>query len=122
MNKTTKKHFAIFQKECEKWIEIFGLKGWEVCFEHEEEKNKLATINYDVVGRLAIFTLSTYWKRTISNYELKRSGFHEVCELLLGRLNIMITQRYDLNEQEQEEEIHAIVRTLENVMFKKKNP
>jgi len=45
-------------------------------------------------------------------------AFHEVMELFLAKLKILALSR-SATEQEIVEEIHSIIRTLENVVFKK---
>ena len=41
-NKTTRKDFALFKRECRKWIERLSLGDWEVTFHHDERADRLA--------------------------------------------------------------------------------
>lgn len=118
--KVSKKLFNTFKAECEKWLKILGLNDWQVHYRHEKINNR-AEIHFDCVGRLATIILSTSWpgwdQDLVNEENIKRSAFHEVCELLLGPLNDMVGQRYGLNVDDKEEEIHRVIRTLENTLF-----
>ena len=119
MSKTTAKHFEIYKKECEKWIDVFGLKGWEPYFEHDiKDENALAQMFADIEGRTCTFFLAPDWGgNPVTNEELDKTAFHEVLELLLARLNFLANSR-SVNQSEIVEEIHHIIRTFENAVFK----
>lgn len=115
--KTTKKDFELFKKECRKWIKVFGLKDWEINFEHVPVQSGIGEHIFDSNNRWAYIKLATDWGNTeISSCEVKRTAFHETVELWLGRIRILAKIRY-VREDEIDEEIHALVRTLENVIF-----
>lgn len=85
--KTTKKDFAEFKKECEYWLEYFGLIDWEYFITHEEiqdQPDATASFNLDSVAR------NTYIKCAIKvnvkplKNEIKTWAFHEVCHLLIS--------------------------------------
>lgn len=121
--KITKAHFEIFKTECQKWIEIFGLKNWQINYVHKKLEDSRASTSFNCVGGIATIFLNTNWDEKAS-YEfdvndVRKSAFHEICELLLGRLNNMVEQRYGLHVQDIEEEIHRIIRILENVLWEK---
>lgn len=118
--KTTPEHFEIFKQECEKWIEIFGLKDWKIEFRHEEHlDNTTASLWASSVDRLAVIYLDPDWKhQEITPEALDLSAFHEVCELLIAPLTICAKARY-VSEDEIMEGGHYIVRTLENVLYPK---
>ena len=124
-NCTTKKHFEIFKKEALRWLDFFGLKGWQVHFLHKKKNSVRASVIFNCVGRVATFVLNTHWSEQdgirFTDHDVRRCAFHEVCELLLGRLNDMASQRFNLDELDVEEEIHQIIRTLENVIFEKQS-
>ena len=119
---TTDKDFEIFKGECEKWIQYFGLLGWEVSYAHKEFERKeiMADICYNIFSRAAVIRLNLKRpKNECNDQSIKLSAFHEVCELLLGRLTYMAEARF-LADGEVEEETHNIIRTLENKIFKGK--
>jgi hypothetical protein len=64
--------------------------------------------------------LNTKWLRTdlvpLSDVEIRASAFHEVMELFLARVNILAGNR-SCREEEMGEELHAIIKTLQNVVF-----
>lgn len=117
-HKTTKKHFEIFKKECAKWIDYFGLKDWEISYWHKQSEDHLAYIKYDPVNGWAIIGLSTDWDSIEPTIiEVKSSAFHEVAELLLGRL-VRCAERRSTTIREIEEATHGIIRRMENSVFK----
>jgi hypothetical protein len=119
--KITQKQFKIFRSEVEKWIDFFGLKDWQALFLFEKLKDNRAEIRYNCVSGIAVFVLNTEWNELdiswVNDESIKKAGFHEVCELLLGRLVDMADQRYDVTEAGIEEEKHRIIRILENVLW-----
>lgn len=117
-NKTTAKHFEIFKAECEKWIEIFGLKGWSVRILHENISKETVTADclYRITKRVCDIRLAKEWSVKITDNNVKKDAFHEVCELFLGDLVALAEYRY-ATEAEIEEQTHAIIRTLENVLW-----
>jgi len=121
--KTSKKDFEIFKVECRKWINILGLKDWQVHFTHTKMDGIRAQIVFQCIARVATISLNTEWnewaKISITDQLIKKAAFHEVCELLMGKLNDLATQRFNLDEADVEEEIHRIIRTLENVLWEK---
>lgn len=120
-NTSTVRYFPIFQKEANHWLELFGLKGWEIIFDLVDDKENRASIGWKVVGRVACINLSSDWYDITSVTEagVRKAAFHEVCELLLCRLSMMAEGKICNNKDCTIEEVHAIIRTLENVLFKK---
>ncbi len=118
-HKTTKRHFELFKKECTKWIVIFGLVGWEIAYKHIKLTGVLACCEADIEGRWATISLADDWgdHDSLNDEEVKVTAFHEVCELLLWRLRHLGTDRY-IRMGEMMEEIHAVIRTLENVIYR----
>ncbi len=119
--KTSKKDFVLFKVECEKWIDIFGIKSFEIFYDHSDylRDNKASCTSYSV-NRWATLRLNStwdnYWKLTEEN--IKRCAFHEVIELLLAPLVNCAESRY-VSENEIDEQAHTVIRTLENVLWKK---
>lgn len=116
--KTTKQHFELFKKECQKWIEFFGLKDWDVWCVHENVEGNLGSIVYDLLDKQATINLATDWGMTKpTTLEIRKTAFHEVCELLLARLGIYGKARF-IKEVDFTEATHDIIRRLENSVFK----
>ena len=117
--KTTKEDFEIFKTECKKWIDYFGLYGWETTYKHEVfEEEYMADCAFSPHIRAAIIRLNAERPGGPNMIEsnVKRSAFHEVCELFLGKLTFMAEARF-LADGEIEEETHNIIRILENRLF-----
>jgi len=119
--KITLKQFELFKNDALKWLEYFGMKDWSFYFEQRKLDGNRAECSFDCVSCVATISLGTSWdeqsKEFVTDDIIKRTAFHEVCELLLSRLNIMVSQRYNLNEGAVEEERHRIIRILENVLW-----
>ena len=126
MSTTTKADFKVFQTECEKWINIFGLHDWEIGFRHEDfrELNR-AECYLDLDGRISTIRLNKDWTidndgniDEVTDLKLKKTAFHEVCEILIAPLSINSRMRF-IRECEIESSEHYIIMTLENVLFPK---
>ena len=53
-----------------------------------------------------------------TDFEIRKSAFHEACEVLLYPLRYLAEARF-LTDSEIDPEVHNVIRTLENVLFKK---
>ena len=116
--KTTKKDFELFESECWKWIDFFGLKAWDIVIEHESAKGNRATCSYFVTNRSIVLNLATEFETDpITSERIKQDAFHEVCEILLCNIRTLAETRF-IHKDEIDEEVHAIIRTLENVLYK----
>lgn len=116
--KTTLNHFAIFKKECERWIDRYGLKDWHIYFKHSEIEHEVcARAEADLENRLARITLNTEWEEVEpTRANLQSAAYHEVCHILLHRLTELALLRGNLAEIENE--VHVIIRRLENAVGK----
>lgn len=118
-NKTTKKDFELFRAEVQKWLGLFGLHGWDVDIEHEEVLvDCLATCSRsELKERTATIALSPNWSDyKVTDEQVKRSAFHEVMELLFTRIDLLARDRF-VQEREIREEIHNLIRIMENLIF-----
>jgi hypothetical protein len=118
--KTTNKQFALFEKEAQRWIDFFGLKDVEVFFQHDEGlENSRASFQHQPVDRMAILYLSPDWDDMTPTDDLvRKTAFHEVCELLLSPLALVAESRYNVNPTDVEDAIHSVIRRLENSVFR----
>jgi len=115
---TTNKHFEIFKTEAEYWIDYLGLKSWEIDFYHRECDGSMAQLWFNSLSRHAALYLAVKWTQPVTEKELRMSAFHEATELLLGILSEYADGKLSHTANDTERETHAIVRTLENTMFK----
>lgn len=116
--KTKKEDFELFKREFLRWVDILGLRGWEVMFLHEQlSDGNIAAATYNMMNRCATIKYSkSYSKQYYSKYEIKKTAFHECCELFFARISSLALYRHT-TEDEVTEEIHNIIRTLENTYF-----
>lgn len=120
--KTTIKHFKVFIAECEKWVDLFQLRSWEVRYKHQDsdiDKNWNAWCMTSWCDRTAHLGLAKNWgpiKPT--KREVRISAFHEVCELLLSRLIIEAkVDRCPTELDSIKEQTHTIIRRLEHAIW-----
>jgi hypothetical protein len=120
MIQTTVRHFAVFKKEAEKWIDRLGLLDWRIEFEHMDDpggKPARAWFRSQVEGRFAELGLSKNWSGDpVTGHKLRETAFHEVCELLLCPIGWIAECRY-AREEEIPEAIHTVIRRLENYFY-----
>ena len=116
MSKTTKKDFELFKRECEKWIEFFGLKEYRIEFFHEDiGQTRGQTDDYDHLMVCDIKFPKELHSET-DNGKIKMAAFHEVCEVMLIRVRRMADEYYAFDRVNRE--IHTIIRKLENSIYK----
>ena len=122
-NITEKKDFEVFKRECNKWIDKFGLWNHRFYFQHENiDANAIAYCIFPDDPQDRVFTLGlmvsvdSYPKLTLK--DIRRSAFHEVMEAFLYRIQNLASCRFVL-ACEIEDEIHNIIRILENTIFEK---
>jgi len=118
--KTTKKHFEMFQKECEKWIKRFGLLGWRFYYQHGDiEGRQIAYCIFpdQLSDRVFTIGLSKNLEMDYSLLDVKRAAFHEILEALLFRIRHLAGCRWGVLQEEIDEEIHNLIRTLEKALF-----
>jgi len=121
MVKTTTRDFAIFKKECRRWIEYFGLIDWRVVIVHEELDEKEDAWGRCIgsrEGKIATIILNKDGGPAEDKH-IKLTAFHEVVELLLMEMHSMILDR-SIDRFDVDRVVHTVVRTLENCIFFKR--
>jgi hypothetical protein len=119
MVETTVEDYEIFKAECQRWIEIYGLKCWGVYFRHEECEGRYGSCETALTGRVATITFAMKWPgRDYDPEHIKQTAFHEATELLMGPVDALANHRY-VSQEEIGSALHAVVRTLENVLYPK---
>jgi hypothetical protein len=114
---TNKKHYNFFITECKRYQKVLSLYDWQIYYSHMKNESNLAWCNANEDGANATISLNTDWSYTEpTNEELSRCAFHEVCELLLWKLDEMA--RIGCSPKRCNEERHAIIRRLENTVWK----
>jgi len=120
--KSTKAHFELFKSECERWIDIFGMKGYRFYYQHEDYENGAAYCLYPENPESRCFRLGMAVdfqdspSYALDDYHIKRNAFHEVMEAFLFRISHFANTRF-LQDCDIPDERHNIIHTLENVVF-----
>lgn len=117
-DRTTKKQFRIFEKECRKWLDRLGLKDWCVFIRHEDLGNgkTLARCNWSATQRQAWLRLNV--STSAGDDEIKRAALHECLELLLYGCTDIMWESVSVDIVDAE--IHKVIRTLENLLLEVK--
>lgn len=120
MKKTTKKQFEIFKKECKRWITFFGLTEWRIYYYHEDIGDNFGERRADISAMNASIVLNTNFPdEEISKQDIKKTAFHEICELMLSEESACL--QAILSQSEVSRINHTIIRRLENSVFKPNN-
>ena len=116
--KTSKAHARIFERECEYWCDYFGLKNWERWYEHKELVDAVAEAAANPETRLSVLRVNIDFKKYNKSdgmWELYKSAFHEVCEVMLSKISTLA--QVGCSQKMVNEEIHNIIHTLENTIW-----
>lgn len=118
MGKTSPELFNVFREEVRRWLHYFGIKEYRVEFEHISMKSVRADVIFDMWGKTAIIRLNKNWgKDEPTEHLVRKSAFHEVCELMISKIHNMLLHKATYVQDDVEEEIHRLIRILENTVF-----
>lgn len=114
--KTTKVHFRYFDHQVKHWIAFFRL-NWKVFTGHTEfAHTNLAETICEGPARSATIFLNKNWHETdVTEQELDETAFHEVCEVLLDRLDSMA--RISCTDEKVNEARHEVIQILTQAIF-----
>ena len=118
-NELEKHHFQYFVGCCRAFIKFLGLMDWEVSFNFfcsDENTPRASTIIHDRHNRLGSIQLYDSWDKIPSEFNLWKTAFHEVIELLMSDLHCLAMDRdWDYNTYDREH--HRVIRILEKSWF-----
>lgn len=117
--KTTKADFELFCKECYDWVKYFNLEEYEIVFKHTKIDGAYADTCTDAQSHQALIRLNVVWPESPTELTIRQTAFHEVIELLLGRLRCFSSSRFVL-EREIDEAVHGVIMRLQNTVFRQK--
>jgi hypothetical protein len=125
--KLTEKNFNDFVQYCKKWQTSLGLVDWKIEFiftspeEWEYLKGAKAAVTMNRDGMVATIALNRSWFLTKPvDIELEKCALHEMCELLLHPLNVLLECRFNVSEEDAEYEKHRVIRVLESILVSDK--
>ena len=117
--KTTKKHFEIFKKECEKWINKLKLDDWEFNYHHENPSMEGADACVEtntIFRRVDIYlSIDQFDEETFNTDYIKHVAKHEILHVLLKNLNYLTHKRFITEDQIIQTE-EQIIRKLEKLI------
>jgi len=115
----TQKDFQTFKDECQRLIDILGLKNWKVYFVWEQLINdRFAEITTDAISMTATITLTKKIKISFDKSykdDVKQHAKHEVIHLLLGRISHLAKSRFVRDDEIYSAE-EEIVQTLSKII------
>jgi hypothetical protein len=112
-------HFNYFVLCCKGWLDHFGIKDWQVDYALKEDADddfRAMTIIYCESNRVSEIILANIWDVDPNDYQLSKTAFHEVLELLLADLSMMAANR-EFNHDVFDRERHRVIRMLERAVF-----
>lgn len=126
---TIKQKEKYFKDEINKYINLFGLLDYAIEIEVEKDvKIKACTYwhgrkdNETETGRIITFCYGDDWIRLkeTDKKEISMTAFHEVLELMFSTLrDLAEMQGQYVSKREVDDEVHSIIRRMENVIFPK---
>ena len=123
MGKSKEKLFSqsnlnLLKEEADKWFKYFGLIDFDlkVKIDSENYEDNLAVATCDFIAKSAVIKISKCWPDYYLNaFEVKLTAFHEVCEIMLGRLRALADGKF--SDTEVNETIHSVINRLQNTIF-----
>jgi len=111
----TKKEFELYKKECEKWLEVFGLQSWNVSIIQKEidPEEAFGACEWEYENRCASLVLNT--KCYLPNLDIKETALHECLELLLCPLQDLAQCR-NWDHSEWTKERHSVINTVARIL------
>ena len=104
-----------------RWIDIFGLRDWEIHIKHKDVEtgnNAYCFRNSD--SRAAELSLCKTWPEgsmlELTDGAIRLAAFEEVCHVLLYGVVSCAYARFVMEHEISEAE-HALVRVLQSVLF-----
>ena len=110
----TKKQYALFIEKTQEFIEIFGLKSWEISFEFGgTDPEEQAGVTFSLSNRICTFGFSKTSREKLSDKKISKLAFHEACELFFAEFRIYMDRQPEITDQI----IHEKIRVLENILY-----
>lgn len=115
--KLSQKHFKLFRIECEKQLELLGLKRWKIYYQFKKLDDSFARSEWKYSGMVATISLATEFPKPFDNLEeqIKQTALHECLEILLAPLTSLAQDR-TWDNLIFDKEIHSVIRTLEKLL------
>ena len=115
--------FKYYKERTRHWVDYFGLYNWDINVhqDNEEYAEDLAYTMYNVDNKRADIYLVMDWGDTeMTRYDLSKTAFHEVVEVMLAEIRHLAGRR-DIRFEEIDGAIHSIIRILTATIFEKEN-
>jgi len=123
--KTTQKDFDFFKKECQRHVDLFGLKNWEIHYDWVDKKDE-QEVEYvfahthregDLSDRVTTVCLSKDWENEkVTREQLAKIAKHEVMHVLFYRYNYLSKSRFAVVNSDFQDAEHEILRVLEKLL------
>lgn len=115
--RTTRTDFALFQAECARWLQRFGLTEWRASFKWRQLDEDFAQTHINIQGRCAAFVLSKAWPKDVSHHsQVRSSALHEVVHLLVYDVEHLVTDRV-VTVELKDRTVEALVRRIQHALL-----
>jgi hypothetical protein len=118
---TLKQKIKFFITEVNKFMQIHSLLNYEVFFDESDNPDCRASCDMPDSNRQTTICYNKEWLLLENDLnEISKTAYHETLELLLSKLRLIATDRSIYYSAVQvDDEIHRIIRLLENIYFDK---
>ena len=119
MKLTSKQKINFFKKEVKKFIELHGLVSYDVYIAETHNEECEACCDLPDSNRKLAIRYNTTWLKEENNLKnISLTAYHEVLELFFISIREMASERHLFFSNVQvDNEIHKLIRTMENVYF-----
>lgn len=116
MKNTPSAEQALFFDQCmAKWQQLLHLGDWRIERGQRPAKNAMASVEFNIPARLAIYRLGDFGAETITEQSLDETALHESLHILLHDL-IAVSQDRSAEPEQLEAAEHRVINVLERAL------
>jgi hypothetical protein len=104
----------IFDGFVRKWAKLLNLQNWRLERGSKAAKNAMASVEFDMPARLAVYRLGDFGSEAITPRSLEDTAIHELLHVLLLDLILIASGKPTGEELEAAE--HAVINVLEKLL------
>ena len=119
MRNTTSAEQALFFDQCmARWQQVLHLGDWRIERGQRSAKNAMASVEFNVPAKLAIYRLGDFGAEPITEQSLDNTALHESLHILLHDL-ITVAQYRSAEPEQLEAAEHRVINILERALSRR---